>query len=150
MADIKSPEERSRNMSAIKRADTKPEIYVRKLLFNSGYRYRLQVNTVPGHPDLWMRKYNVAIFVHGCFWHRHKGCKQAYTPKSKIDFWNNKFEKNIRRDQEVLEQLKERNVRCMIIWECTLRQAQKQNGDPEKLKADIEQFLLSDRQYSEL
>ena len=150
MADIKSPEERSRNMSAIKRADTKPEIHVRKLLFNSGYRYRLQVNTVPGHLDLWMRKYNVAIFIHGCFWHRHNGCKQAYTPKSKIDFWNNKFEKNIRRDQEVLEQLKEHNVRCMIIWECTIRQAQKKNGDPEKLKADIEQFLLSDRQYSEL
>ena len=150
MADIKSPEKRSRNMSAIKRADTKPEIYIRKLLFNSGYRYRLQVNTVPGHPDLWMKKYNVAVFIHGCFWHRHKGCKQAYTPKSKIDFWTNKFEKNIRRDQEVLEQLKERNVRCMIIWECTIRQAQKKNGDPEKLKADIEQFLLSDRQYSEL
>ena len=150
MADIKSPEDRSKNMSAIKRADTMPEIYIRKLLFRSGYRYRLQVNTVPGHPDIWMRKYNTAIFVHGCFWHRHKGCKQAYTPKSRTEFWNNKFETNIRRDQAVLEQLKSSGIRCLIIWECTIKQAQRKNGDPEKLMAEIEQFLLSDRQYSEL
>ena len=150
MADIKSPEDRSKNMSAIKRADTRPEIYIRKLLFRSGYRYRLQVNTVPGHPDIWMRKYNTAIFVHGCFWHRHKGCKQAYTPKSRTEFWNNKFETNIRRDQAVLEQLKSSGIRCLIIWECTIKQVQRKNGDPEKLMSEIEQFLLSDRQYSEL
>ena len=75
MADIKSPAERSKNMSAIKRANTKPELFIRHLLFDAGYRYRLQANKIPGHPDLWMRKYNTAIFVHGCFWHRHKGCE---------------------------------------------------------------------------
>lgn len=93
MTDIKSEEERSKNMSAIKSADTKPELFIRKLLFSSGYRYRIQVSNIPGRPDLWLRKYNTAIFVHGCFWHRHKGCRFAYFPKSRVDFWNDKFEK---------------------------------------------------------
>ena len=123
MTDIKSPEERSKNMSAIKRADTKPEMFIRKLLFSAGYRYRLQTSSVPGHPDIWLRKYNTAIFVHGCFWHRHKECTYAYTPKSRIEFWNNKFEKNKQRDQIVLDQLKERKVRCLIIWECTIKES---------------------------
>lgn len=150
MSDIKSPEDRSRNMSAIKRADTKPELYVRKLLFKAGYRYRLQTNTIPGHPDLWLRKYNTAIFVHGCFWHRHKGCSLAYTPKSRVDFWNKKFVKNVQRDRTVLEQLRARDVRCLIIWECTLKQAQKKDGNPALLLNKIEDFLLSERQYQEI
>lgn len=103
MTDIKSEEERSKNMSAIKNADTKPELFIRKLLFSSGYRYRIQVSNIPWRPDLWLRKYNTAIFVHGCFWHRHKGCRFAYLPKSRVDFWNEKFDKNIHRDQQVLK-----------------------------------------------
>ena len=150
MADIKSPEERSKNMSAIKRADTKPEKYVRKLLFSAGFRYRLQTNVVPGHPDLWLRKYNTAVFIHGCFWHRHEGCSYAYMPKSKTDFWAGKFEKNKLRDQTVRELLKERQIKCLVIWECTIRKTQKKNGDPEQLLAAIGDFFITDQQYREI
>ena len=150
MADIKSPAERSKNMSAIKRANTKPELFIRHLLFDAGYRYRLQANKIPGHPDLWIRKYNTAIFVHGCFWHRHKGCTLAYMPKSRLDFWNSKFEKNIQRDKSVLAQLEERKIRCLVVWECTIKQAQKKNGDPYLILKAIEDFLISDKQYEEI
>lgn len=150
MADIKSPAERSKNMSAIKRANTKPELFIRHLLFDAGYRYRLQANKIPGHPDLWMRKYNTAIFVHGCFWHRHKGCTLAYMPKSRLDFWNSKFEKNMQRDKSVLAQLEERKIRCLVVWECTIKQAQKKNGDPYLILKAIEDFLISDKQYEEI
>lgn len=150
MADIKSPAERSKNMSAIKRANTKPELFIRHLLFDAGYRYRLQANKIPGHPDLWMRKYNTATFVHGCFWHRHKGCTLAYMPKSRLDFWNSKFEKNIQRDKNVLAQLEERKIRCLVVWECTIKQAQKKNGDPYLILKAIEDFLLSEKQYQEI
>ena len=150
MADIKSPEERSRNMSAIKRADTKPEIYIRKMLFKTGYRFRLQTNKIPGHPDLWLKKYNTAIFIHGCFWHRHAGCTYAYMPKSRVDFWSDKFDKNVQRDHFVQDQLRARRVRCLVIWECTIRQVQKKNGDPEILLEELEAFLGSDRYYQEI
>lgn len=125
MADIKSSEARSKNMSAIKRANTKPELFIRKLLFRAGYRYRLQTTKVTGHPDLWLKKYNTAIFVHGCFWHRHPECPFSYMPKSKEDFWTNKFKKNIQRDQKVHEQLMDQNIKCLVIWECTIRKCQK-------------------------
>ena len=118
--DIKSAEDRSRNMAAIRSKDTKPEIFFRKLLFANGFRYRKNVNYVPGHPDLYLAKYHTAIFVHGCFWHRHNGCKYAYMPKSRTEFWTEKFERNIARDKEVLKQLVERNIKCLIVWECTV------------------------------
>ena len=92
MADIVSPEKRSQNMSAIRSKNTKPEVYLRKLLFAQGYRYRIADKSVPGHPDIFLRKYNTAIFVNGCFWHRHPGCKYAYTPKSRVEFWQKKFD----------------------------------------------------------
>ena len=104
MADIVSPEQRSQNMAAIRSRDTKPEVYFRKLLFAKGYRYRIAAKNIPGHPDIFLRKYNTAIFIHGCFWHRHHGCKYAYTPKSREDFWQNKFEANIKRDYIVKTQ----------------------------------------------
>lgn len=150
MADIKSPEKRSENMSAIRRTDTKPELFVRRLLFHAGYRYRLQTNKVPGHPDLWLKKYNTAIFVHGCFWHRHRECTLAYTPKSRVDFWNRKFKKNMQRDQIVREQLRTQNIKCLVIWECTIRMAQKKNGDPLHVLEEIERFLLSENLYQEI
>lgn len=84
--DIKSPEERCKNMAAIRSKDTKPEIYFGQLLFAQGYRYRLNSKKVTGHPDIYLRKYNTAIFIHGCFWHRHSGCQYAYKPKSKVEY----------------------------------------------------------------
>ena len=105
--DIVTPEQRSKNMAAIRSKDTKPEVYFRKLLFAKGYRYSLNSKTVPGHPDIYLRKYNTAVFVHGCFWHRHEGCKFAYMPKSRIEFWQNKFEANRKRDIVVRNELHE-------------------------------------------
>ena len=125
MADIVSPNQRSKNMAAIRSKDTKPEIYLRKLLFAEGYRYRIAEKSVPGHPDIFLRKYNTAIFVHGCFWHRHQGCKYAYTPKSRIEFWQKKFDDNIRRDAVVEVALQENGVKCLVVWECTIKQMMK-------------------------
>ena len=128
MPDIKSSEERSLNMAAIKSKNTKPEIAFRKMLFNSGYRYRICPRSIPGHPDIWMKKYNTAVFVHGCFWHRHASCKYAYTPKSNIEFWNKKFARNVARDMIVRKELDQKGIRCLIVWECSIREAMKKSG----------------------
>ena len=150
MADIVSTEQRSKNMSAIRSKDTKPEIYLRKLLFAAGYRYRIAEKSIPGHPDMFLRKYNTAIFVHGCFWHRHTGCKYAYTPKSRVAFWQKKFDDNVRRDVVVRTALQENNTKCLVVWECTIKQMMR---DPEKekniLKACVN-FLVSDSLIKEL
>ena len=119
--DIKSKEARSKNMSAIRSKDTKPEIYLRKLLFAEGYRYRISEKTIPGHPDMFLRRYNTAIFVHGCFWHRHQGCKYAYMPKSRVEFWQKKFDNNIRRDAVVKAGLQGNKIKCLVVWECTIK-----------------------------
>ena len=123
--DIKSKEARSQNMSAIRSKNTKPEIYLRKLLFAEGFRYRISEKTIPGHPDMFLRRYNTAIFVHGCFWHRHPGCKYAYTPKSRVEFWQKKFEDNVRRDAVVKVGLQENKIKCLVVWECTIKQMMK-------------------------
>lgn len=148
--DIKSAEDRSRNMAAIRSKDTKPEIFFRKLLFANGFRYRKNVNYVPGHPDLYLAKYHTAIFVHGCFWHRHKGCKYAYMPKSRREFWNDKFEKNTRRDEEVLRQLVDEKVRCLILWECTVRKMIQQKDFESNIINKIICFLNSSQEYMEI
>lgn len=119
--DIVSPEQRSRNMSAVRSRDTGPEVYLRKLLYHSGFRYRKNAKDIFGHPDIWLPKYRTAVFVHGCFWHRHEGCRMAYTPKTRTDFWNRKFEANVRRDREVLGHLTKQGIRCTIVWECEIR-----------------------------
>ena len=141
MADILSPEERSRNMAAIRSRDTKPEVYLRKLLFAKGYRYRIADKNIPGHPDIFLRKYNTAIFVHGCFWHRHPGCKYAYTPKSRVEFWQKKFDDNVRRDAVVTEELQKQGIKHLIIWECTIN-SMKRSVDVETVTvAHIESLL---------
>ena len=148
--DTITPEQRSRNMSAIRSSNTKPEIYLRKLLFARGYRYTINTPKVPGHPDIYLRKYNTAIFVHGCFWHRHQGCKYAYTPKSKVDFWQKKFDANVKRDLVVREQLGIEGVKSLIVWECAIRQAQKKGASPDKLISKVVDFLNSDDEYDEV
>lgn len=95
MTDIKTPEQRSRNMAVIKWKDTKPEMIVRKYLFSRGLRFRVQVRKLPGNPDIVLPKYKTVIFVNGCFWHGHEGCKYFRLPKSNVEFWKEKIEHNI-------------------------------------------------------
>ncbi len=149
MADIKGPAERSKNMSAIRSKNTKPELYIRKELFSRGYRYRIAPSYIPGHPDIYLAKYNLAVFVHGCFWHRHTGCKYAYMPKSRVEFWEKKFSDNIRRDEEVKQLLYNEGIRTLIVWECAIKRAMSKNGDPEALFQRIENMIRSDEQYRE-
>ena len=143
MADILSPEERSRNMAAIRSRDTKPEVYLRKLLFARGYRYRIADKNIPGHPDIFLRKYNTAIFVHGCFWHRHPGCKYAYTPKSRIEFWQKKFDDNVRRDAVVAEELQKQEIKQLVIWECTINRMKKESEQEKTVIDKIIDFILN-------
>ena len=114
----KVSEQRSRNMSAIKSKNTKPEIKVRKVLHSMGYRFRLHSKDLPGSPDIVLPKYKTVIFVHGCFWHRHENSKYASTPKTRQEFWNKKFEENIKRDSEIQDKIKNLNWRSVVIWEC--------------------------------
>ena len=108
-------------MAGIKSKDTKPEILLRRFLFKHGFRYRLHAANVLGKPDLVLSKYKLVIFVHGCFWHRHKGCKLAYVPKSNVEVWLNKFSNNVRRDTNQVQQLIISGWKVLIIWECGLR-----------------------------
>ncbi len=148
--DIKSSEERSRNMAAIRSKDTKPEIIFRKLLFSKGLRYRKNVSHIPGHPDLYFAKYHTAVFVHGCFWHRHTGCKYAYVPKSRQDFWNKKFINNIARDRAVVEMLTAKNIKCLIVWECTVKKMARSAEIAVQVINDCIQFFNSEQSYCEL
>ena len=114
-------EQRSRNMSAIKSKNTKPEIFVRKLLHSKGYRFRLHKKDLPGSPDIVLPKYKTVIFVHGCFWHRHKNCKYASTPKTRQEFWEAKFRENINRDKLNQENLSSKGWKIIIVWECEIK-----------------------------
>lgn len=148
MADTLSMEERSRNMAAIRSRDTKPEVYLRKLLFEKGYRYRIAEKSIPGHPDIFLRKYNTAIFIHGCFWHRHPGCKYSYTPKTHIEFWQKKFDDNVRRDDMVMAEIQKMGVRQIIVWECTIKQMKRDSELESQVLSKIEVFLDNQSQKS--
>ena len=150
MADIVSPEKRSQNMSAIRSKNTKPEVYLRKLLFAQGYRYRIADKSVPGHPDIFLRKYNTAIFVNGCFWHRHPGCKYAYTPKSRVEFWQKKFDDNVRRDSAVKAELLEHGIKLLTVWECAIRRMQRDKVEEERALAKIILFIKSNEKNAEI
>lgn len=118
MADRLSPERRSWLMSRVRGWNTTPEMAVRRAAHRLGYRFRLMRKDLPGKPDLTFPKYRAVIFVHGCFWHRHSGCRKASTPKSRETFWNEKFERNVARDARVVEELVRLGWRVMTIWEC--------------------------------
>jgi len=121
MTDRISESKRSWNMSRIRGKDTKPEITVRSLLHKMGYRFRLHRNDLPGRPDIVLTSRKTVILVHGCYWHRHPGCKYAYSPKSRVDFWENKFAENVARDRRNLESLEEFGWKVLVVWECELR-----------------------------
>jgi DNA mismatch endonuclease (patch repair protein) len=121
MTDIVSPGTRSRMMSAIRGRDTKPEMLVRRHLHGLGFRYRLSPRDLPGRPDLVLPKYNAAIFIHGCFWHGHDGCRFATVPATRTDFWTSKIAANKARDAISEEKLRTLGWRLAIVWECVLR-----------------------------
>lgn len=114
-------EQRSRCMAAIKGKDTKPEMIVRKYLFSRGLRFRVQVRKLPGNPDIVLPKYKTVIFVNGCFWHGHVGCKYFRLPKSNVEFWKEKIERNIERDRESMQALLDLGWKVIRVWECELR-----------------------------
>ena len=137
-------------MAKIRSKDTKPEEYICKKLYENGYRYRKNYAKITGHPDVWLGKYNTAIFVNGCYWHRHQGCKYAYAPKSKVDFWEEKFRKNIERDETVKRELAGCGIKILIIWECTIKKMYRSGEFESIVLANIDSFLSDEEWYLEL
>lgn len=121
MADVMTPEQRHKCMAAVKGKDTKPELIVRKYLFSRGLRFRVQVKNLPGRPDIALPKYKTVIFVNGCFWHGHERCKYFHIPKSNVEFWKSKIERNIARDNRNEAELKALGWRVIRVWECDIR-----------------------------
>lgn len=121
MSDSLTPERRSWNMSRIKGKDTGIEIMVRKYLFSKGFRFRKNDRRYPGKPDVVLPKYKTAVFVHGCFWHRHQGCGNATVPKSNTDFWLRKFNRNVANDQKNISLLTDAGWQVIVLWECELK-----------------------------
>ena len=132
-------------MAAVKSKNTKPEYFIRHLLFTAGYRYRLYDKKLPGKPDLVLKKHRLVIFVNGCFWHGHKGCSKAKLPESHIEFWKKKIDSNIQRDQKVCHELFDLGFRVLVIWQCACLQK-----TSDKLFCKIEKFILSNDRYLEI
>lgn len=124
-------------MSHIRGKDTTIETEVRRYLFSNGFRFRKNDKRYPGHPDIVLPKYKTVIFVNGCFWHRHPGCKYAYTPKSNIEFWEKKFEKNVSNDKRDKELLENMGWHVIIVWECELKTEERRKQRLERLEAEI-------------
>lgn len=141
MTDVHTPDIRSYNMSRIKGFNTKPEELVRKYLFSKGFRYRKNDKRFPGKPDIVLPKYKTVIFVNGCFWHMHEGCKDFVWPKSNADFWKEKIHSNVARDNRNYEKLVEAGWNIIIIWECQL----KKDTRLETLSEVIEKISQNDK-----
>lgn len=125
--DVHDQKTRSYNMSRIKGKDTKPEETVRKYLFSQGFRYRKNDKRLPGKPDIVLPKYKTVIFVNGCFWHKHEGCKYFVWPKNNAKFWKEKIESNIARDKKQYDELQNAGWNVIIIWECELKKKQRKD-----------------------
>ena len=121
MADNLTPEQRKKAMSRVQQQNTKPEKIVRSLLHRLGFRFRKNVSSLMGKPDIVLPKYKTIIFVHGCFWHQHKGCRKANRPTSNIEFWNNKLDKNVKRDKQTEAELKSLGWNILIVWTCEMK-----------------------------
>jgi DNA mismatch endonuclease (patch repair protein) len=126
---------RSRMMSAIRGRDTRPERAVRSVAHRLGYRFRLHARHLPGTPDLVFPRLRTALFVHGCYWHRHAGCRYCYEPKSNVEFWRRKFEGNIRRDAAAMAELRSVGWKPAVVWECEVRD---QNALADRLTSILE------------
>jgi DNA mismatch endonuclease (patch repair protein) len=129
--------QRSWNMSRIRGRDTQPELLVRSALHRAGYRFRLHRKDLPGRPDIVLPKYRTVVFVHGCFWHRHAGCRFTYTPKSRIAFWQNKFDANVERDRLARDKLRRLGWNVATVWEC-------QAASPRKLFDALDRVAFQD------
>lgn len=127
--------QRSQNMAAIKSCNTSPEIYIRKILFSEGYRYRINQKKLPGKPDIVLSKYKTVIFINGCFWHRHN-CQLTSTPKSNIKYWTKKFKLNLDRDKKNYQALINLGWKIIIVWECSLRGKSKLSESTLKLSLE--------------
>ena len=119
--DRLTPEQRSWNMSRVRCANTKPEKVVRSLLHRMGYRFRLYRRDLPGCPDIVLPKYLTVVFVHGCFWHQHVGCRKATIPKTRHNFWKQKLTNNVVRDKKVRRELEDDGWRVLVVWECQIK-----------------------------
>ncbi|MBR4915709.1 MAG: DNA mismatch endonuclease Vsr [Fibrobacter sp.] len=139
----RTPMSRSQMMRAVHSVDTKPELLVRQALFRAGFRYRLHRRDLPGSPDLFILKYNVVVFVNGCFWHQH-GCKFTTRPKSNPEFWNEKFENNVVRDIKTSWKLSLMGFRVATLWECSLKE------DLERTMERLVAFIKSDEETVEI
>lgn len=142
MTDRFTPEERSRVMSRVKGHDTEPERIVRKIVHRMGYRFRLHDKSLPGKPDIVLSRHKKVIFIHGCFWHGHKGCHKATRPVSNVEFWNRKLDGNMRRDAKVQRELKSLNWKSLTVWQCQTR-------DVAVLQKRLERFLTTEKEMAE-
>jgi len=134
MTDHISKGQRSANMRAVRSRNTGPELRVRKILYSLGYRFRLHRLDLPGKPDIALSKFKKAIYVHGCFWHQHKGCRKATMPQTNRSFWRKKLRGNVLRDSNQLSQIRRRGWHAFVVWECELK-------NESRLTARLEQFL---------
>ncbi len=125
--DNHTKEVRSYNMSKIRSTNSKPEEIVRKYLFSKGLRYRKNLSELPGKPDIVLAKYKTIVFVNGCFWHGHQGCRYFVMPKSHTEYWNEKIDRNIKRDKFVYRQLTEMGWNVIVVWECELKNTNREN-----------------------
>ena len=144
MADRLTKEQRHHVMAAIRGKNTKPELLVRKFLFGKGFRYRLNDSRLPGHPDLVLRKYRTVIFVNGCFWHGHDNCRYFRLPRTNVDFWKAKIERNKKRDVKEQRQLAALGWHCITVWECQLK-PKVRNQTLESLAFTLNHIFLEDR-----
>ena len=139
-----SIEQRHKNMAAVKSKDTKPEMVVRKYLWSRGFRYRVNNPRLPGHPDIVLRKYHTCIFVNGCFWHGHEGCKYYRVPKTNTEFWERKISRNKERDREEQKQLARMGWHCITVWECELK-GERREKTLESLEYTLNHIFIQDR-----
>src|SRR5271165_5714269 len=134
--DVLTVEQRRKNMAAIRGKDSTPERKVRSMLHRLGLRFRLHDRRLPGKPDIVLPRFHSVVFVHGCFWHRHPGCKFATTPASRRDFWEAKFEENVERDRKAQQKLREAGWTVFVIWECQI-------SDTESMARQLERIRLN-------
>lgn len=144
MSDHLTIEQRHKNMAAVKSKDTKPEMVVRKFLWSRGFRYRVNNPRLPGHPDIVLRKYHTCIFVNGCFWHGHEGCKYYRVPKTNTEFWERKISRNRERDREEQKQLARMGWHCITVWECELK-GERREKTLESLEFTLNHIFIQDR-----